>query len=342
MLLAWAVTSGSPPSSPARAAPASGFLRDATAGLSRSGRKTLPCKHLYDARGVELFEEITRLPEYDLTRTELGILRARLPEIAAALGPGVRLVEPGSGSSTKTRELLAALEQPAEYVPVDIAPEFLAAGEASLAEALPGLRVTPVEADFTAELALPDAPAGTRRTVVFFPGSTLGNFGPREAKRLVDRLARLAGLPGGGAMLIGLDRVKPPSVLLPAYDDAAGVTAAFNLNLLVRLNREAGEEVLPVDAFRHEARWNAEASAVEMHLVAERAVEAELLGERIRFEAGETIHTESSHKFDDNAIGRLFAGWRVERFEDAERAFGLYLVEAPLRGGASAAEAVGG
>ena len=332
------MTAGSPPApSTPPAPPASVFLRDAAAGLAGPGPKTLPCKHLYDARGVELFERITQLPEYALTRTELGILRARLPEIAAALGPGVRLVEPGSGSSTKTRELLAALEDPAEYVPVDIAPEFLAAGEASLAAALPGLRVSPVEADFTAPLRLPAAPAGTRRTVVFFPGSTLGNFGPVEAKRLVDRLARLAdfsgGGGGGGALLVGLDRVKPPAALLPAYDDAAGVTAAFNLNLLTRLNREAGREVLPVDAFRHEARWDPASSAVQMHLVARRALDAELLGERIRFAAGESVHTESSHKFDDAAIERLFEGRRVQAFENADRAFGLYLVEPPLRGG---------
>ena len=314
---------------------ASAFLREAVAGLTRDGQKTLPCKYLYDARGVELFEEITRLPEYRLTRTELAILREHLPEIAAALGPGVRLVEPGSGSSTKTQELLEALEDPAEYVPVDIAPEFLEAGEAQLAEAMPGLRVTPVEADFTdpAGLELPPPPEGTRRTVVFFPGSTLGNFGPAEAKRLVDRLAETAGLApgggGGGAMLIGLDRVKPLGELLPAYDDAAGVTAAFNLNLLHRLNREAGGVVLDPCAFRHEARWNADAAAVEMHLVAERAVEAELLGQRIGFAAGESIHTESSHKFDDAAIERLFDGWSVQALEDERRRVGLYLIESP-------------
>ena len=314
------------------APPTTEFLREALAGLSKPGQKTLPCRFLYDARGVELFEAITRLPEYRLTRTELGLLRQHLPEIAAALGPGVRLIEPGSGSSTKTRELLAALETPSGYVPIDIAPEFLAAGEASLAEALPGLAVTPVEADFTGPLTLPPAPAGTRRSVVFFPGSTLGNFDAAEAKALVDRLAALAGLAsgggGGGALLIGLDRVKPLDELLPAYDDAAGVTAAFNRNLLVRLNREAGETVLDPDAFAHEARWNAEASAVEMHLVAEEAVETELLGEPIDLAAGESIHTESSHKFDDEKIERLFEGWGVRRFEDAGKRFGLYLVQA--------------
>ncbi len=309
-------------------AASSDFLRDAVEGLTRAGQKTLPCKHLYDTRGVELFERITRLPEYYPTRTELAILRENLLAIAAALGPRVRLVEPGSGSSTKTRELLEALDEPAEYVPIDIAPEFLAAGETSLAQALPGLRVTPVEADFTAPLSLPPAPAGTRRTAVFFPGSTLGNFGPAAAKRLVDHLATLAGLHAGGALLIGLDRVKPLAELLPAYDDAAGVTAAFNLNLLHRLNREAGETVLDPDCFRHDARWNPGAAAVEMHLVAEHAIEAELLCREIRFDAGASIHTESSHKFDDAAIEGLFAGWRVDAFEDAERRFGLYLVRA--------------
>ena len=327
-LLPSSVPSCSSATSPARAAATSPFLRDALAGLGGAGPKTLPCKHLYDARGVELFEAITRLPEYGLTRVELAILRENLPAIAAALGPRVRLVEPGSGSSAKTKELLAALDDPAEYVPVDIAPEFLAAGEASLAAAIPGLRLTPVEADFTEPLRLPPAPAGTRRTVVFFPGSTLGNFAAAGAKHLVDHLAGVAGLATGGAMLIGLDRVKPLDELLPAYDDAAGVTAAFNLNLLHRLNREAGEVVLDPDCFRHEARWNPDAAAVEMHLVAEHAIETELRGRRIRFAAGESIHTESSHKFDDAAIGRLFAGWHVRPFEDDARRFGLYLVEA--------------
>ncbi|BAM05186.1 L-histidine N(alpha)-methyltransferase [Phycisphaera mikurensis] len=317
------------PATARQIAPAgSALLRDAVEGLTGPGQKTLPCKHLYDARGVELFERITALPEYYPTRTELAILRENLPRIAAELGPGVRLVEPGSGSSTKTRELLAALGDPSEYVPIDIAPEFLAAGKASLARALPGLRVTPVRADFTAPLSLPPAPGGAHRTVVFFPGSTLGNFGPAEAKRLVDHLAELAGVGGGGALLIGLDRIKPPAELLPAYDDDAGVTAAFNLNLLHRLNREAGRTVLAPGCFRHEARWNAAAAAVEMHLVAEHPLEAELGGRPIHFDAGESIHTESSHKFGDAAIGRLFAGWRVQAFEDASRRFGLYLVTA--------------
>ncbi len=299
---------------------------DALAGLS-APRKTLPCKWLYDAEGARLFEAITRLPEYYPTRTEVQILREQAPSIAAAVDPGATVVEFGPGDGAKAVLLLSRLRAPAAYVPVEIAPEWLDAVTARVSERVPGVPVLPVVADFTRSFALPPAIPRSRR-LGFFPGSTIGNFEPTEAADLLRRFR--SALRPGARLLLGADLVKDAAVLEAAYDDAAGVTAAFNLNLLHRLNRELGAD-FDVSAFRHRAAWNAEEERVEMHLVATRAQRARLAGREIRFQAGETIHTESSHKYRPERLEALAgaAGWgAMEVWTDPGRLFSVWLLEA--------------
>ncbi len=272
--------------------PTSCFRDDVLAGLS-TPRKRLPSKYFYDAAGSRLFDRITELPEYYPTRVELSILRAHAAAMAARCGPRCLLVEFGAGSATKARLVLDRLDRPAGYVPVDVSGEHLRAAASALADDYDGLRVEPVVADFTTRFDVPDLPASRR--VVYFPGSTIGNFDPPDADSLLRRVARLVG-PGGG-LLLGVDLRKDPAVLERAYDDEAGVTAAFNRNLLVRANRELGAD-FDVAAFRHRAFYDREYSRIEMHL-------ASLVAQRVRigpdafdFRAGETIHTENSYKYD--------------------------------------------
>jgi L-histidine N-alpha-methyltransferase len=301
------------------------LLADALAGLSAS-RKTLPCKWLYDAEGARLFEAITRLPEYYPTRTETRILRECGAEIAKAVGPGTTVVEFGPGDGAKAVLLLGALARPAAYLPVDIAPEWLEAAASRVAAAFPGLPVRAVVADFSRPFALPGGAAREAR-LGFFPGSTIGNFEPEEAVGFLRRSR--AALGPGARMLLGADLVKERAVLEAAYDDAAGVTAAFNLNLLARLNREAGADFDPA-GFRHRAVWNAAAERIEMHLVSLRAQAVRLGGRTIRFAAGETIHTENSHKYRPERLRALAAaaGWRAGRmWTDPERLFSVWLLE---------------
>jgi dimethylhistidine N-methyltransferase len=316
---------------------ASAFQSEVLAGL-RGEPKTLPCKWLYDERGSALFEAICELDEYYVTRTELGITRAHAAEMAAWLGPRCLLVEYGSGSGHKTRILLGALDDPVAYVPIDISRAALAASAAGLRAARPGLPVLPVCADYTADYVLPRPARRPRRTAVYFPGSTIGNFTPAQARRFLAHVAEACG-PGGG-LLIGVDLRKGRETLERAYDDAAGVTAAFNRNLLVRINRELGAD-FPVGRFRHVALWNADAGRVEMHLESEVAQEVRVAGERIRFAAGERIHTESSYKWrlEDFRALAAAAGWRLVRaWTDAEGLFSVqYLAAAPAAGGASLA-----
>jgi len=287
------------------------FLADALAGLL-APRKSLPCKYFYDERGSELFERICGLEEYYPTRTELGILRARVRAMAATLGPECLLIEYGSGSSVKTRLLLDHLEAPVAYVPVDISREHLLRAAGELSARHPDLPVLPVCADFTRPFALPPLPRPPRRRAAYFPGSTIGNFAPAEARKFLTQVAEICG--PGGALLIGVDLKKSRRVLEPAYDDALGVTADFNLNLLRRLNRELGAN-FALDQFAHRALWNEVEGRVEMHLVSRRRQEVTLGGHRIRFEAGETIHTENSYKYDLSGFGALArsAGFEVER-----------------------------
>ncbi|MBK1658644.1 L-histidine N(alpha)-methyltransferase [Paracraurococcus ruber] len=301
------------------------LIADAVTGLS-AVPKTLPCKWLYDAAGADLFEAITRLPEYYPTRTEVGILTDQADAIAAAIGPGAAVVEFGPGDGAKAELLLAALPAPAAYVPVDIAPEWLEAAASRIAAARPGLPVLPVVADFAQPFALP-ARLGAAPRLGFFPGSTIGNFEPGEATLFLRRARETLGR--GARMLLGADLVKDAAVLEAAYDDAAGVTAGFNLNLLRRLNREAGAD-FDLGGFRHRAVWNAAAERVEMHLVAQRAQTVRLAGREFRFAEGETIHTENSHKYRPERLRGLAeaAGWRAATMWTDERAwFSVWLLE---------------
>lgn len=277
------------------------MLADVVAGLS-SDPRTLPSKYFYDEVGSRLFDEITELPEYYLTRTETAIMERHVGEMAAAVGSDALLVEFGSGSSVKTKILLDALDRPAGYVPIDISGDYLEQVAERLREEHPGLDVLPLVADFTQELTLPTPPRTPARRVVYFPGSTIGNFSLLEAARLLTRTRRLAG-PGGG-VLMGFDRIKPLPILHAAYNDAAGVTAEFNKNLLLRLNHELGANI-DVDAFRHEAPFNAQASRIEMHLVSERDQTVRLGSHVFDFADGDRILTEHSHKYSMESFAEL-------------------------------------
>ncbi len=278
-----------------------GFRRDLRQGLAARPRSIAP-KYFYDARGSALFDRICELPEYYPTRTELAILRERAGEIAAHIGPGAEIVEFGAGSLTKVRLLLDALEAPRRYVPIDISGEHLVAAADRLRGDYPRLAVEPVVADYTGDFELP-APAGEGRRVGFFPGSTLGNFDPDEALRFLRRAARL--LRGGG-LLLGVDLVKEPAVLHAAYNDADGVTAAFNLNLLRRANAELGTD-FDLAGFGHYAFYNVALQRIEMHLVSRRDQRVRLDGEDFALAEGESIHTENSHKFTVGGFQALAA-----------------------------------
>lgn len=303
------------------------MLRDVVQGLSRE-HKSIPSLYFYDQRGSELFDEITGLPEYYPTRTEISILQAHGADMARALGPGVRLVELGSGSAVKTELLLQKLEDLAAYVPVEISRRHLEAAAARIAADFPGIEVLPVVADFTEPFELPEpARAEVRRNVAFFPGSTIGNFPHDLAAGLLRSTS--AAMGSGGAMLIGVDLKKDASILEPAYNDAAGVTARFNLNLLVRLNRELGSD-FDVGAFRHEAVWDEARSRVEMRLVSTRAQDVHLAGRRFHFAPGEVLVTEYSHKYSPEAFRELAQdnGFRVARtWTDPQGLFSVQYLE---------------
>lgn len=266
--------------------------------------KSLPPKWLYDAEGARLFEEITALPEYYPTRTELGILVARADEIAALAGPDAALVEYGSGAGRKVRLLLDAFVRPAAYVPIDISGEQLHEVTDALRADYPDVDIHPVRADYTRALELPRLPREHRR-VAFFPGSTIGNFNPADARRFLHGVRQTVG--DDGALILGLDRAKDPATLIAAYDDAQGVTAAFNRNLLVRLNRELDAD-FDLTQFTHLARWNALASRIEMHLRAESDQTVTVAEIPFAFRQGETIWTEASYKYDRPMLDQLLVG----------------------------------
>ena len=270
------------------------FMDEVLAGL-RGSPKTLPCKYFYDERGSKLFEAICETEEYYPTRTELGIMDEHAQDMARRLGPAVFLVEYGSGSSRKTRVLLDAMDEPAAYMPIDISREHLLSSAESIAKKYPGLRVIPLCADYLGPMALPEPGSHERRRVFYFPGSTIGNFVPSQAVEFLGGMASQAG--AGGGLLIGVDLTKDRKTLERAYDDESGLTAAFNMNLLVRINRELGGD-LPVENFRHQARWNEEEGRVEMHLACTASCGASLAGEEISFIQGESIHTENAYKYD--------------------------------------------
>jgi len=273
--------------------PLAQFREDVLCGLA-GPEKTLPCKYLYDERGSELFDAICDLPEYYPTRTEIGILRRYGGDMAAELGNNCLVIEYGSGSSLKTPLLLEQLREPAGYVPVDISREHLVASATAVARRFPSIEVLPVWADFTADFDVPATHRTPRKRAVFFPGSTIGNFGPGEAIKLMKGVARLCGPRGG--FLVGVDLEKPREILIPAYNDAAGVTAAFNKNLLVRINRELGAN-FDLDQFAHQAIFNERHSRIEMHLVSRKRQVVRIGRSSIWFAAGESICTEHSYKY---------------------------------------------
>ena len=269
------------------------FLDEAIAGLSRP-QKTLPCKFLYDEEGSRLFNEICELEEYYPTRTEDQILRDNINEIASLIGSECRLVEFGSGSSTKTRHLLTHLPSMSGYVPIDISGCQLLESAARLANEFPGLEINPLESDYCEISEIPDTKRNPRRTVAFFPGSTIGNFDPVAAVAFLRKIAFLCGSDGG--LLIGVDRKKPRQILEPAYNDRKGTTAKFNLGILARANRELGAD-FDLSAFRHHAPYNEIHGRIEMRLVSQRAQTVNLDSQEFSFEEGEYITTEHSYKY---------------------------------------------
>ena len=279
--------------------------------------KSLPPKLFYDRAGARLFETICELPEYYLTRTELGILRDRAAEIAERCGEHTALIEYGSGAGVKVRVLLDQLRNPAAYVPVDISMEQLTSVAAERARQYPDLRVAPVCADYTARFALPNLPRDARR-VAFFPGSTIGNLHPAEATAFLHRIRATIGPQG--ALILGVDRRKDNGLLRAAYNDAAGVTAAFNLNLLTRLNRELNA-TFDLSTFRHWAHFDDHASRIEMHLESTQAQCVHVAGTPIDFERGETILTECSYKYDLEFLEAVVrpAGFRIEELWTDDR-----------------------
>ena len=286
------------------------FARDVIEGLS-AARKRLPSKHFYDRLGSDLFEQICDLPEYYPTRTETALMRDIAPALAeAALPEGSVLVEYGSGASTKTRLLLDAAPRLRAYVPIDISRSALEAASAALRRDYPALRVEPVLADFTAAFELPASARG-RPLTGYFPGSTIGNFTPAEAAGFLARARRRLG--PGARFILGADLVKSEHTLVAAYDDAAGVTAAFNRNLLGRINRELDGDI-DLTAFAHRAVWNRAESRIEMYLASLKPQTVEAAGRRFHFDEGETIHTENCCKFTRESLAQIAAkaGWSVQ------------------------------
>jgi L-histidine N-alpha-methyltransferase len=301
------------------------FRADVLAGLA-APIPAVPARWLYDRRGSELFEQITRLPEYYPTRTETALLERYSADFADNVGRGHAVVEFGSGSSAKTPILLRAVD-PAAYVPIDISGDFLRESAVALTAQFPSLPIYPVEADFMRWIELP-AEVAAMPKLGFFPGSTIGNLVARTA---VDLLRAMKDTLGQGSrLLIGMDRIKDVDILIRAYDDAAGVTAEFNLNLLHRINSEL-DGTIPVEAFRHRAIWNDPLSRIEMHLEAVRDVAFTVAGESFTIKSGDTIHTENSHKYGyrDSRLLLRAAGWGVVReWTDDKAWFSVILAEA--------------
>jgi len=304
------------------------FHQEVIAGLSRS-QKALPPKFFYDERGSELFEAICELPEYYPTRTEIALMRDKADEMAQHLGPRCVLIEYGSGSGRKTRILVEALG-PAAYVPIDIAARQLADCSAEFARAYPDIAVIAVCADYSRPFALPELDQFRKhRRVIYFPGSTVGNFTVSEALAFLKNACAVA--RPGGAMLVGVDLKKDPAMLCAAYDDRQGVTAQFNLNLLARINRELGANI-DLTGFRHRAFYNAEAGRIEMHLESLQDQRVTIAERTFTFRQGETIHTENSYKYSVAEFQELAqkAGF-VAQFcwTDARELFSVHYLTVP-------------
>jgi dimethylhistidine N-methyltransferase len=281
----------------------------------------------YDELGSFLFDSICELPEYYLTRTELQIMRQHAPDMAHYIGPDAAIIEFGSGTSTKTRDLLTQLEKPAAYVPVDIARDHLLTAASAIARDYSTLRVIPICADFTQPFDLPTTVYAATRRVVYFPGSTLGNFDPEQARGLLQRMRQIIG--ANGAVLIGIDLKKDPRILERAYNDRAGVTAEFNVNALRHLNRELGTD-FDLDAFEHKALWVEDLSRIEMHLISKRDQDVRVGDETVHIEKGEHLTTEFCHKYTLETFADLAAtaGLSVSRvWMDSEKKFSVQLLE---------------
>ncbi|NNK32935.1 MAG: L-histidine N(alpha)-methyltransferase [Xanthomonadales bacterium] len=301
-------------------------LSEIVRGLSQP-QKILSPKFFYDERGSQLFEAICELPEYYLTRTELGIMREHVAAISAAVGPRAAVIEFGSGAGVKTRYLLGHLDDPCAYLPVDISGDHLAAVTQEFHDAFPDLEILPVVADFTHPFPLPSPKNEALRNLVYFPGSTIGNFSPGPALDLLRVMRQEAG--DGGALLIGVDLRKDPAVLEPAYDDSAGVTAEFNRNMLHRLNREFGFDFDPA-AYRHRAFFNSERGRIEMHLVSRRAQRVRGGGREFAFAVGEALITEYSYKYTPAQFEAMAteAGFAVqEAWTDPNAWFSIWFAE---------------
>lgn len=301
------------------------FKRDIIACFS-GDKRAIPARWLYDYEGSKLFDAITDLPEYYPTRIETALLANILGDAAQSIGPNRSVVEFGAGSVTKTPLLLSAV-QPSSFVPIDISGDFLRSSVLTLQKLFPKLQISPVEADFMRPVAMSnDFEAGN--ALGFFPGSTIGNMVPMMA---TDLLRSMRSTLGDGAMLmIGFDRIKDLSVLLPAYDDSQGITAAFNLNLLTRINRELGADI-GVDRFRHKAIWNDDEKRVEMHLLSLDDCSFTISGTQFSMKSGETIHTENSHKYNIAEAQTLLrsAGWSpIQSWSDEDEYFSIILAQA--------------
>lgn len=301
------------------------FRRDVLAGLAQP-RKAIPARWFYDHTGSDLFDQITRLPEYYPTRTETGILTSLCGDLSQAIGTGAAVVEFGAGSVTKTPLLLDCVK-PAIYVAVDISGDYLHEACEALALRYPALPIVPVEADFTRPVPLPKDVQG-RPLLGFFPGSTIGNFTPADAVDLLRAMGETLG--ERSRLLIGFDLIKDTDTLIAAYDDAAGVTAAFNRNLAGRINREL-DGTIPLEELGHRAIWNADRARIEMHLEALSDIAFHVCGKPFSLHAGETIHTENSHKYSPLTASNLLlaGGWDpVSHYSDADQNFMVMLASA--------------
>ena len=301
----------------------SDFFSDVIAGLS-SDPRTLPCKYFYDERGASLFQKICELPEYYITRTEIDILDRNRADIASQLGPNVELIGLGTGAGTKTRILIEALLKPAVYIPVDISEKQLRKSTALFHKIFPNLEVLPVCADYLQPVALPSPRRKAARNVVYFPGSTIGNFEPTEAMEFLRRIANVSGRSGG--LLIGVDLRKDRQVLEAAYNDSAGVTARFNLNLLARINCDLGAD-FDLNHWRHRAAYNPSAGRIEMYLISEIDQLVHIAERKFHFRSGEKIITEFSYKYapEDFAALAREAGFEfVRMWTDDARLFGVF------------------
>src|SRR6266404_4978056 len=310
---------------PASAVPpvTSDLLSDVIAGLS-SDPRTLPCKYFYDERGAALFQKICELPEYYVTRTEIDILDRNRAEIASQIGPNIELIGLGTGAGTKTRILVEALEQPAVYIPVDISEKQLRKSAALFRKIFPNLEVLPVCADYLQPVVLPSPRHKPARNVVYFPGSTIGNFEPSEALEFLRRIANVC--RGGGGLLIGADLQKDPNVIEAAYNDKAGVTAQFNLNLLAHINRETGAN-FDLSRWQHCAIYNSEAGRIEMYLISATNQTVRIQDREFHFRAGERILTEHSYKHTPDgfiALARQAGFDFVTLWTDDARLFGVF------------------